>query len=250
MHRDRRIQQFYEEHPRMVSSPFGGVDSIQHDLFLDVLRRLAIPLAGRHVLDIGCGRGFASDIVRGEGGVYTGCDFVISRRGFPLVQAGAARLPFADASFDTAFCIDASEHFPEPENAASEVWRILRPGGVFFLSAPNYGNIAGLVKWWCETFGSYEKNSWAPFGRWEAQEFEQALTAAKVRRLYRAAGFTKLRAIGYAPETGLGLFPWIDHPKTPEAIQFRLQRLFRVLGPALIRLWPGSSLHLFWRIEK
>ena len=233
----------------MVSSPFGGVDAIHAGLLRDTLARLAIPLAGRAVLDVGCGRGYAETVVRAEGGRYTGLDFVVSRRGFPLVQGDAARLPFGDGQFDVAFCIDASEHFPEPEHAAAEVRRVLRPGGVFFLSAPNYGNVAGLVKWCCEAAGWYARDSWAPFGRWTPQEYERALTPRRIRRLYREAGFTRIHAVGHAEEVGLGLFPWVDHPRMPEAVQFRMQRLFARLGPAAIRTWPGSSLHLFWRMD-
>jgi hypothetical protein len=48
----------------------------------------------------------------------------------------------------------------------------------------------------------------------------------------------------------LGLFPWTDHPKMPEALQFRLQHLFRIIGPPLVALFPRTSLHLFWRMEK
>lgn len=244
------IQEFYRENPRMVSSPFGGVDGIKEDLLKAVLRKLDIDVRGKHVLDIGCGRGYAGGVVTALGGAYTGMDFVRSRCGFPLVLGDAARLPFPARAFDTAFCIDAFEHFPAPENAAREIHRVLKPGGVFFLSAPNYGNVAGLVKTFCERRGVYRVNTWAPFGRWQPQEFEQPLTRRWTRRLFRRAGFRVTRVLGYGPETGLGLFPWIEHPGMPDALRFRLQTLFRVAGPGIAALWPGASLHLFWRMEK
>jgi SAM-dependent methyltransferase len=247
---ENAIRDFYEKNPRMVSSPFGGVDGIQEIFLLDILCRLKISLVGKRVLDVGCGRAFAGEVVRRQGGTYTGCDFVISGAEHPIVQGDAARLPFADASFDVLFCIDASEHFPEPAKAANELCRVLKPGGVFFLSAPNYGNVAGAVKWACETFGDYEKNSWAPFGRWQPQECEQALTPTWIRNLYRKAGFRRFKSIGHGGEVYLGLFPWTDHPKMPEALQFRLQHLFRIIGPPLVALFPRTSLHLFWRMEK
>lgn len=244
------VRAFYEDNPHMVSSPFGGIDGIFAERLRDVLDSLAIPLNGARVLDVGCGRGFARDVVEAAGGRYFGADFVVSRGGFPLAQADAARLPFADASFDVLFCIDASEHFPEPEAVAQEFLRVLKPGGVFFLSAPNYGNVAGVVKWWMERSGKYAPHTWAPFGRWQPQELEQPLTPGFVRRVYGDAGFVRPQAIGYAPETLLGLFPWNDHPAMPDAIRFRMQRLFQIIGPALVRVWPGSSLHLFWRFER
>lgn len=243
------IRAFYEANPRMVSSPFGGIDGVNAPLLRDTLARLGIDLAGRDVLDVGCGRGYAGDVVASLGGRYTGLDFVRSRGGFRFAQGDAARLPIRDAAFDTVFCVDASEHFPDPLAAAREFRRVLRPGGSFFLSAPNYANIAGLVKWWCERSGAYAPQTWAPFGRWQPQELERPLTPRFIRATYRAAGFLRFRAVAHAPEVLLGLCPWIDHPRAPDAVRFRLQRLFRFIGPPIARACPASSLHLFWRID-
>lgn len=243
------IRQFYTDNPLMVSSPFGGVDGLNSELLRQVLADLDVDLAGKDVLDVGCGRGFTATVVEAAGGVYTGADFVLSRGGFRLAQADAAQLPFADGSFDVLFCIDAMEHFPDLEGAAREFKRVLKPGGRWFLSAPNYANVAGMVKWWCERFGNYDRDTWAPFRRWQPQELEQPLTPGRVKRFARSAGFSPGRIHGHAAEVGLGLCPWVDHPRTPEAIQFRLQRLFNGVGPAIVRAWPASSLHLFYRFD-
>ncbi|MBX3177376.1 MAG: class I SAM-dependent methyltransferase [Candidatus Hydrogenedentes bacterium] len=244
------IQRFYESNPRMISSPFGGIDGINTTLLSTVLDELGIDFSGRRVVDAGCGRGYIADLVAARGGHYAGVDFVISRKGFPLIRADVARMPFASGSADVLLCVDSSEHFPDPAAAALEFYRVLRPGGVFFLSAPNYGNVAGLVKWACEGVGLYKKHTWAPFGRWQPQELEQPLTPGFVRQIYGEAGFQVTRAIGHAPEVGLGLFPWVDHPRMPESIQFRLQRLFSAVGPRVVDWAPSASLHLFWRMDK
>ena len=246
---NRRVQDFYRDNPLMVSSPFGGVDGIHRDLFLDVFETLGIDLNGKKVLDVGCGRGFPSAIVRDRGGSYTGADVVANGSGFALSVADAAALPFPDAAFDLVFCIDAFEHIPEPLEAAREFRRVLTDDGIFFLSAPNYSNVAGLVKKWCEAFGAYERDTWAPFRNWQPQELETFFTGHFLRGIARDAGFTRVGCIGHAAEVGLGLCPWIDHAKMPEAIKFRLQRLFNAIGPAVVRAWPGASLHEFWKIE-
>lgn len=243
------LRAYYAANPLMVSSPFGGVDAFNEALFLDVAARLGLDFAGRAVLDVGCGRGFPRDTVVRLGGSYTGVDFVITASPCPKIQGDAARLPFADGSFDALLCIDAMEHFPDLDGAAREFRRVLKPGGYWFLSAPNYANVAGLVKRVYEAAGWYERDTWAPFRRWQPQELEQPLTAGRVRRCALAAGFSQVTRIGHGPEVGLGLFPWIDHPRTPDAVRFRLQRLFGAIGPAAAKAWPDASLHSFYRMD-
>ncbi len=246
---ESRVAEFYRANPRMVSSPFGGIDGINGALLASVFESLAFTFGGCRVLDVGCGRGFVRDVVRAAGGVYEGVDLVPNGTDFPLVLGDAQSLPFADGSFDRVMCLDAFEHIPEPARAAVEFRRVLKPGGAFFLSAPNYANVAGIVKTVYEGLGWYEKNTWAPFGRWQPQEWESPLTTRRVRRLFERAGFDTIRRVPYANEVGLGVFPWMDHRRTPEAIQFRLQRFFKAVGPAIAHVWPDASLHSFWRMD-
>jgi ubiquinone/menaquinone biosynthesis C-methylase UbiE len=246
-----RVRDYYRDNPLMVSSPFGGVDGVSRKLLLRVFDDLGIALAGKAVLDVGCGRGYVADTVEAAGGEYTGVDFVASSGrtdAADFAVADAAALPFSERHFDAVLCIDAFEHFPDAGRAAKEFRRVVRADGFVFLSVPNYSNIAGLVKWWCEHLGHYEKDTWAPFRNWQPQELERPLTGARVRDAFRRAGFSRFRRIGYGVEVGIGLFPWMEHRNMPEAAKFRLQRLFAAIGPPIARAWPGSSLHSFWKI--
>ncbi len=243
------VRAYYERNPLMVSSPFGGVDGVNRELLLDVWRRLGVGVEGRSVLDVGCGRGYIGEVVIEQGGAYTGVDFVASRSGFRLALADSTRLPFKDASFDAVFCIDAFEHFPNMSEAVGEFRRVLRPEGFVFLSTPNYSNVAGLVKRYCERFGGYGKDTWAPFRNWQPQELEQSLTIGKVSGLFHANGFGQTRYIGHPAEVGLGLFPWIAHRGMPEFVMFRMQSVFASIGNVIVRAWPGASLHTFWRFD-
>lgn len=62
------------------------------------------------------------------------------RRGWPrprgrlggraeVLLCDAERLPFRDGSFDAAWCNDSFHHYPDPERAAFQAWRVLAPGG-------------------------------------------------------------------------------------------------------------------------
>jgi SAM-dependent methyltransferase len=57
----------------------------------------------------------------------------------PLVDVGAAAeaLPFRDEQFDFVICTQVFEYLPDPALAVAEIKRVLRKGGVLFLSAPS-----------------------------------------------------------------------------------------------------------------
>jgi len=57
----------------------------------------------------------------------------------PLVNVGAAAeaLPFRAEQFDFVICTQVFEYLPDPGLAVAEIKRVLRKGGVLFLSAPS-----------------------------------------------------------------------------------------------------------------
>lgn len=99
------------------------------------------PLAGRRVLDLGCGRGeivfqCLSQSARAVGADYATAALSLARRILPgdvppLVRSDAKHLPFPDDTFDVVFMLDLVEHLLPDELAASyrEVRRVLAPGG-------------------------------------------------------------------------------------------------------------------------
>jgi len=237
----------------MVSSPFGGVDSFDRALWEVVCEALQMDFSDGRVLDVGCGRALVASPLEQRGAKYFGLDLLSSFESRPpsrfcLGEAGA--LPFDDGAFDRVLCFDAFEHFADPAQAAKEFSRVLQPGGFIFLSIPNYFNVAGIVKWFAETFGRYEKNSWAPFGGWTAQAKEHFVTPGKVKRWFRGAGLKRGRCIGLDREVVSGLFPWQELPSLPEAIRFRLQLHGQTVKRFLARNLPTASLHLFWKFER
>ena len=57
----------------------------------------------------------------------------------PLVNVGATAeaLPFRDEHFDFVICTQVVEYLPDPGLAVAEIKRVLRKGGILFLSAPS-----------------------------------------------------------------------------------------------------------------
>jgi SAM-dependent methyltransferase len=109
--------------------------------------RLLGDVAGRRVLEVGCGSAPCSRWLRTAGADPVGLDLsggmlaraaVLNRStglAVPLVQADAGALPFADASFDVACSAYGGLPFVADAGAVlAEVRRVLRPGGRFVAS--------------------------------------------------------------------------------------------------------------------
>jgi SAM-dependent methyltransferase len=104
-----------------------------------------VPLAAKHVLDVGCGLGGVDAVlVRQHGAArVTGIDveLLLLRRALErtrhpdldgridLVAVAPGPLPFADAAFDVVFSKDSLIHVHDKPAMFAEMYRVLAPGG-------------------------------------------------------------------------------------------------------------------------
>ena len=103
-------------------------------------------VAGKDVLELGCGAAHWSILLAGRGARAVGLD--LSERqleharaaieaagvGVALVHAGAESVPLPDASFDVVFSDHGATRFADPYRWMPEVARLLRPGGLLAFS--------------------------------------------------------------------------------------------------------------------
>jgi malonyl-CoA O-methyltransferase len=94
------------------------------------------PLAGRRVLDVGCGKGRFARVLREEQPEAEIWGLDISERMLRFVPEGIhtragsmTELPFPDGFFDGAYATESLEHAVEIEKAVSEICRVVKPGG-------------------------------------------------------------------------------------------------------------------------
>lgn len=96
-------------------------------------------LAGRLVLDAGCGGGRYARLLGERGARVLGVDLsdAVEKaaeigRPFPdvaIVQADLLDLPVAEAAFDLVFSIGVLHHSPDPRRAFAQIARRVKPGG-------------------------------------------------------------------------------------------------------------------------
>lgn len=105
-------------------------------------------VAGKSVLDMGCGDGVLSYRITRAGGIVSGidlCEYAIEyakkqailRRvhiDFSIQDVCATKFP--DGTFDAVVSNEVIEHLSEPGKMLLEIKRVLRPGGIAVLSTP------------------------------------------------------------------------------------------------------------------
>ncbi|MDN3920204.1 bifunctional 2-polyprenyl-6-hydroxyphenol methylase/3-demethylubiquinol 3-O-methyltransferase UbiG [Roseateles violae] len=119
-------------------------------LRLDWINSLC-PLAGKTVLDVGCGGGILSDSMARRGAKVLGID--LSTKPLKVAQlhameAGTENIEYREIavealaaerpeSFDAVTCMEMLEHVPDPASVVQALGTLVKPGGWVFLSTLN-----------------------------------------------------------------------------------------------------------------
>jgi SAM-dependent methyltransferase len=201
------------------------------------------------ILDVGTGVGGNLDLLAVVATSY-GVELSASaarlavRHGTVVVGDGA-RLPFAAATFGAVVCTEVLEHVDDPAATFAEMARVLRPGGLAYVTTPNYANLAGAHKWLADRRSG--RHDWNPWGAHEGG-YEAFMTG---RRLWRHARphFELVAARGLDFGQALtGRFAITDRLATSRAgdavVRRTLPRLYRATGRLA---WHGMHIELTLR---
>jgi 2-polyprenyl-6-hydroxyphenyl methylase / 3-demethylubiquinone-9 3-methyltransferase len=109
------------------------------------------PLAGKQVLDVGCGGGILADSMARKGANVLGIDLATKALKVAQLHALEAQTPNVDyreisaealavdqpASFDVVMCMEMLEHVPDPSSVVNACAALVKPGGWVFFSTIN-----------------------------------------------------------------------------------------------------------------
>ena len=110
-----------------------------------------VPLAGKTVLDIGCGGGVLSDSMARKGAEVTGIDLstkALKVAHLHALETGTAQVSYREVSaealaleqpgsFDVVTCMEMLEHVPDPASVVQACATLVKPGGWVFFSTIN-----------------------------------------------------------------------------------------------------------------
>lgn len=152
--KNRDIAEVYEErfHGDWEDLDVGEFDACRMYLDRYLLQK------GMKVLDVGCGTGRYSNYLLSEGfqSVYAVDLFQkapFEKRGFCYKQASMEKLPFEDAFFDFILAQSVLHYAEDLDKVILELKRVLKSGGMIFLSCHTKHSIFTLVRRLKRAFG-------------------------------------------------------------------------------------------------
>jgi SAM-dependent methyltransferase len=185
----------------------------------------ALPPATR-VLDAGCGEGVLVE----EFADRLAIEGIDANYGSDRVRTGSlTALPYEEATFDRALCLDVLEHLPfeEQRPALVELHRVLKPGGELLVSIPNLAHLQSRVHFLLT--GRLIRTA-------SEAKHPGDRPAADFIEMGRRAGFTLIRRRGIFPTVPIVTRYIRRHPRALMPLHRWLTRLLPVPGWCLLNL--------------
>jgi SAM-dependent methyltransferase len=206
------------------------------------LRQTLRPIGANvgHLLEVGCGGGFAARYLDGLYETYTGVDYSEELIGYAQrYNAGLGR-EFLSANikdfvatrrFDVILMVGVLHHMPDPAGILDQLRGLLAPEGLVVVNEPQRGNPAiSALRWLRKRVDS----SYSP----DQVEFSEG----ELRALFESSGYD----VKSFPQ-GLLSTPFAETQPFPQAISLWLSRLATRVDPALERIMKVTpARHLAW----
>jgi ubiquinone/menaquinone biosynthesis C-methylase UbiE len=199
--------EFARRYDRRLLDPYADCFAYSRHR-LDALLHRLVPASGegRSLIDVGCGTGnYVKEFIQ-HGFTVSGVDaseemLAYARKSNPAAELRLGRveaLPFSNAAFDFAVCIEVLRYLPDPASCLAELARVLKPSGVAIVTAaPLFSvNFYPLVNRIARTFHASNLVNLR-------QYFS---TSSGLRRKFRGAGFERITAYGVS----FGPVNWVE----------------------------------------
>lgn len=172
------------------------VEFLQRRTYASRARAVERAMGGRkgRVIDVGCGPGWLLREFDARGWEAMGTELSIAAASFArdelklkVESRELSELKFPDGHFDAVTLWHVLEHIPEPSALLREIGRILKPGGVLLVGAPNWGSLGSRLS----------RSKWFQL---DVPRHVNHFTAERLKRELAAVGLEVRRQIYLAPE--------------------------------------------------
>ena len=154
-------------------------------------------------MDVGCGDGYFLEVAKERGWNVYGTEFtdeaieVCSNKKINIYKGILNPQNFSGLEFDVISSFEVIEHINNPKDEIKNIINLLRKGGVFYFTTPNFNSINRL----------YLKNKWSII---EYPEHLSYYTKKTISALLYSNGFEKK----YLKTHGLNVSEFLKKPKS------------------------------------
>lgn len=188
------------------------------------------------ILDVGCGAGFATNVLVETYPDITGVDLAedalkvadkFSPKKVNYICADARKLPFDNQSFDIVLSLDFLEHIDDPKTVISEISRVLKPKGLFFYHTFSQNFLSYLivikgVEWFVKNTPPH------------MHTYNLFIDHKKIIDWNCSVGLNYIESTGLRPQIDLAFFKLLTSGEVSENFKFKLtpSHLISYLGYA------------------
>lgn len=155
---------------------------------------------GGVILDVGCGDMHLAKSMPGY--AWQGLDINVEQSGGLGKEHNLESFPypFSEHSFDTIVCSEVLEHMFNPAAITKEIRRLIKPGGTYILSTPNFSNLDHYLQSFAQIEADLNKPwTYEHIRQYTLQSHQQILATAN----FEVVNFTGADA-HYSPFFGQG----------------------------------------------
>lgn len=142
---DEQLYDYYEAYRGKSRSEV--FNPLTEKSYLRVLDRISKVTPGRKVLDVGCGNGDFVDVAARVGWNVEGIELaqpaveIAQSFGLPVRQVDFYAEEIRPSSRDVVTLFEVIEHLPQPGRFLARAEEVIRPGGVIYLTTPNFASL-------------------------------------------------------------------------------------------------------------
>lgn len=165
----------------------NSFSDITRKRYLELLEQLEPYRKHNRILDVGCGDGYFLETAKAKGWEVYGTEFtskavaICREKGITMFEGTILDVP-QQLEFDVITTFEVIEHMNNTSEFAAHTQALLRPGGLFYFTTPNFNSLSRRrLK-----------------GNWRVIDYPEHLsyfTPGSITRLLTSKGFSKLKLI-------------------------------------------------------
>jgi len=196
------MQQKIDFQPSHTPFDFSKYNSPYELIRTEIIQNMIVPCQQRKAIDIGCGPGFFSKLLKNNGWQVTAIDTDqeniknTSEYATETYQGDAIVIlsELSESQYDLAFALEIIEHMPLAFGVSllEGTYKVLKPGGELLISTPNKHSPEGLA-------GCYWKEKIRGKRKWDAWDSTHVYiySSWEILKLLKRIGFKIDLVTGY-----------------------------------------------------